>query len=94
MINGTILIFDIVNFPFIYGDVPRRISYEVYISHLIRFARASNNVSDFNYRKKTLLPSSLGMAIVIINFLKCFQSFITDTVGWWKKYNVNFSNTE
>ena len=27
--------FDIVNFPFLDGDVPRRPSYGVYISHLI-----------------------------------------------------------
>ena len=33
--------FDIVNFPFLDGDVPRRTSYGVYISQLIRFARAS-----------------------------------------------------
>ena len=29
--------FDIVNFPFLDGDVPRRPSYGVYISQLIRF---------------------------------------------------------
>ena len=29
---------DIVNFPFLDGDVPRRTSYGVYISQLIRFA--------------------------------------------------------
>ena len=29
--------FDIVNFPFMDGDVPRRPSYGVYISQLIRF---------------------------------------------------------
>ena len=33
--------FDIVNFPFLDGDVPQRPSYGVYISQLIRFARAS-----------------------------------------------------
>ena len=32
--------FDIVDFPFLDGDVPRSISYGVYISQLIRFARA------------------------------------------------------
>ena len=32
--------FDIFNFPFLDGDVPRRTSYGVYISQLIRFARA------------------------------------------------------
>ena len=31
--------FDIVNFPFLDGDVPRRASYGVYILQLIRFAR-------------------------------------------------------
>ena len=31
--------FDIVNFPFLDGDVPRSASYGVYISQLIRFAR-------------------------------------------------------
>ena len=30
--------FDIVNFPFLDGDVPRRASYGVYILQLIRFA--------------------------------------------------------
>ena len=30
--------FDIVNFPFLDGDVPRRSSYGVYISQLIRSA--------------------------------------------------------
>ena len=30
--------FEIVNFPFLYGGVPRSTSYGVYISQLIRFA--------------------------------------------------------
>ena len=42
--------FKIVNLPFLDGDVPRSKSYGVYISHLIRFARSSSNVSDFNTR--------------------------------------------
>ena len=33
--------FDIVNFPFLDGDVPRSTSYSVYISQFIRFARVS-----------------------------------------------------
>ena len=49
--------FDIVNFPFLDGDVPRRTSYGVYISKLVRFARASSNPSDFNCHNKPLLPN-------------------------------------
>ena len=44
--------FDIVNFPFLDGDIPRAPSYGVYISQLIRFARVSSHVAAFNIRKK------------------------------------------
>ena len=40
--------FEIVNFPVLDGDVPRSMSYGVYISQLIRFAGASSYVTDFN----------------------------------------------
>ena len=54
MINVTTLIFEIVNFPFLDGDVPRSTSYGVYISQLIRFARASSIVAVVNTRNKLL----------------------------------------
>ena len=38
--------FEIVNFPFLDGDVPRSSSYGVYISLLIRFARVCSNADD------------------------------------------------
>ena len=50
IINGMILILQIVNFPFLDGDVPRSPSYGVYISQLIHFARVCSNVDDFNNR--------------------------------------------
>ena len=46
--------FEIVNFPFLDGDVPRSISYGIYIFQLIRFAIASSYVADFNTRNKML----------------------------------------
>ena len=46
--------FEIVNFPFLHGDVPRSISYGVYMSQLIHFARASSHVADFYTRNKLL----------------------------------------
>ena len=51
--------FDIVNFPFLDGDVPRSTFYGVYISHLIRFARVSSHVVDFNARNKSLTAKLL-----------------------------------
>ena len=76
--------FDIVNFPFLDGDVPRRTSYGVYISQLIRFARASSNVSDFNCRNKTLTAKILKQGYRYHKLRKGFLSLNADTVSWLK----------
>ena len=47
--------FEIVNFAFLDGDVPRSPSYGVYISQLIRFARVCSNVDAFTGRSKEVL---------------------------------------
>ena len=51
--------FEIVNFPLLDGDIPRSTSYGVYISQLIRFARASSHVAEFNTRNKLLTQKLL-----------------------------------
>ena len=42
------ILFRNCQFPFLDGDVPCSTSYGVYISQLIRFARASGHIVDFN----------------------------------------------
>ena len=51
--------FDIVNFPFLDGDVPRLHSYGVYIPQFIRFARVCSHIDDFNTRNKCLTAKLL-----------------------------------
>ena len=63
------------------GDVPRRASYGVYISQLIRFARVCNHVTDFNARNKCKRQNFSNRAIGIINFEKHFLNFIVDTMN-------------
>ena len=48
-----------MNFPFLDGGVPRSTSYDIYISQLIRFARVSSHVDDFNTRNKVLTAKLL-----------------------------------
>ena len=51
--------FDIVIFPFLDGDIPLATSYGVYITQLIRFARVSSHVADFNTRNPILTAKLL-----------------------------------
>ena len=53
--------FEIVNVPFLDGDVPRSASYGVYISQLTRFARVSSHVDDFNTRNNVLTAELLRL---------------------------------
>ena len=67
--------FEIVNFPFLDGDVPRSTSYGVYISQLIRFARASSYVADFNTRNKLLTQELLKLGYRYHKLRKTFSKF-------------------
>ena len=65
---------------FLIGDVPRSTSYGVYISQLIRFARASSYVTDFNTRNKLLTQKHLKQGYWYQNFAKPLLNFIDDTM--------------
>ena len=67
--------FDCVNFPFFDGDVPQRPSYGVYIYQLIRFARASSQVTDFNNRNKFLTAKLLKQGYRYHKPCKEFSNF-------------------
>ena len=57
------------------GDVPRSTSYGVYISQLIRFARASSHVADFNTRNKLLTQKLLKQGYRYHKLHKPFTKF-------------------
>ena len=72
--------FEIVNFPFLDGYVPRSTSYGVYISQLIRFARASSHVTDFNTRNKLFTQKLLKQGYQYHKLRKQIQNFIDDNM--------------
>ena len=67
--------FEIVNFPYLDGDVPSSTSYGVYISQLIRFARASSYVADFNTRNTLLTQKLLKHGYRYHKLCKTFSEF-------------------
>ena len=80
--------FDIVNFPFLDGDVPRSASYGVYISQLIRFARVSSHVDDFNTCNKVLTAKLLRQGYRYHKLRKAFSKFYRRHFDIVSKYNV------
>ena len=81
--------FDIVNFPFLNGDVPQLPSYGVYISQLIRFARASSHVTDYNNRNKFLTAKLLKQGYRYHKLRKAFSKFYRRHFELIEKYHVS-----
>ena len=73
--------FGIVNFAFLDGDVPRRASFGVYISQLIRFARVCSHIEDLTREINIYRPNVSSRAIGIINCEKHFLNVIADTMN-------------
>ena len=81
--------FNIVNFPHLDGDVPRATSYGVYISQLIRFARACSNVADFNERNLYITNKLLQQGYRYYKLRKYFTKFYYRNSDLVLKYNSN-----
>ena len=81
--------FDIVNFPFLDGDVPRarRPSYGIYISQIIRFARVCSHVDDFNTRNICLTAKLLTQGFRYHKLRKVFTKFYRRHYELISKFN-------
>ena len=80
---------DIVNLPFLDGDVLRSASYGIYISQLIRFARVSSHIDDFNTRNKVLTAKLLRQGYRYHKIHKAFSKFYRRHFDIVSKYNTS-----
>ena len=85
-------VFNIVNFPFLDGDVPRRPSYGVYISQLIRFARVCSHAYDFITRNKCLTANLLKQGYRYHKLRKAFSKLYRRHNELISKFNVELKS--
>ena len=82
--------FDIVNFPFLDGDVPRRASYSVYIRNLLGLLESSIISRTSTRGTNVKQPNFSSRAISIINFEKTFFKFYRRHYELISKFNGGF----
>ena len=80
--------FEIVGFPFLYGDGPRSTSYVVYIVQFIRFAKASSNAAEFNTHNKFLTQKLLKQNYRYHKLRKTFSKFYRQYHDFISKFQV------
>ena len=84
--------FEIVNFLFLDGDVPRSTTCGVFISQLIRFARASSYVADCNIRNKLLTQKLLKQGCLYHKLRKTFSKFYRRYYDLISKFEVGLKS--
>ena len=67
--------FNIVNFPFLSSNIPQSPAYGVYVSQLVRYARASSAYIDFLVRSRLLINKLLGQGYTRFNLITTFKKF-------------------
>ena len=80
--------FDIVNFPFLDGDIPYSTSNGIYISQLIRLVRVSSHVADFNAGNKSLTTKLLQQGYRYHKLRKTFSRFYHRHYELVSKFNI------
>ena len=84
--------FEIVNFPFLDGHVPRSASYGVYISQLVPFARASSYFADFNTRNQLLTQKLLKQGYRYHKLRKTFSKIYRRYYDLISKFQVGLKS--
>ena len=78
--------------PFLDGDIPRATSYRVYTSQLIRFARVSSHVADFNTRYQILTAKLLKQGYRYHKLRKTFSKFYRRHYDLVSKFNTRLKS--
>ena len=81
--------FHITNFPFLSSDIPSSPAYGVYISQLIRYARASSSYECFFILRAVRLSNKfVGQASIERSSLRRFYGWYGDVI---KQYDIPLS---
>jgi hypothetical protein len=86
---NSVLNFMIINFPNMCSNISDSPAYGVYISQLIRYARASSNYSDFLKRRLYLRNRLLDQGYKTIRLIRSLKKFISRYQDLVEIYSVS-----
>ena len=86
--------FPIVNFPFMSSNIPASPAYGVFVSQLIRYARANSNYQDFLHRGSQLASKLVAQGYLRSRLKATFRKFYGHHHGLIGKYSIPMSSME
>ena len=83
--------FEVINYPFLDGNIPKNQSYGVFISQLVRFARINSNFSKFISDCKNLVSKLIRQSFDPAALRRKFQIFVDKYFDIWGKFGQYLS---
>ena len=81
--------FTIVNFPDLSGNIPRKQSYGVFVSQLIRYCRCCQDLEDFRNRTRKLVDRLVRQNFSLYQLARTFEKFAESNYELLFKYGVH-----
>ena len=86
--------FDVINYPNLTGNIPKKPSYGVFISQLVRMCRINYFVKHFKNDAKVLISKFSLQGFKKSLLIDKFKQFTRTYIAEWAKFGVDFSSNK
>ena len=84
--------FDVINYPFLDGNIPKGQSYGIFISQLVHLARINSSFNSFILDCKNLVRKLARQSFNIAALRKRFEIFVDKYFNIWGKFGINLTS--
>ena len=84
--------FNVINYPFLDGNIPTDRSYAVFTSQLIRFCKVNSCIKGFYKDVKDLVDKLCKQGFLLAALRNKFIKFYHNYVNCWAKYGIDIHN--
>ena len=84
--------FDVISYPFLDGNVPTALSYGVFMSQLVRFAKVNSSFKGFKHDVSELTKKLVCQGFNLAALRKKFVKFYFRKLEVWSKFGLDIFN--
>ena len=81
--------FKVISYPFLDGNVPKNLSYGIFISQLVRFAKLNTTFKGFLQNVKDIILKLSSQGFLLTALRKKFIKFYHSHLNIWAKFGID-----
>ena len=81
--------FNVISYPFLDGNVPTALSYGVFTSQLVRFAKVNSSFKGFKLDVSALISKLVRQGFALAALRKKFVKFYHRNIDIWSKWGID-----